>query len=201
MEKNYRYYTVYKPYGVLSQFTAEEGKKGLGSLYDFPKNVYPVGRLDEDSEGLLILTNDKRLDSALLSPKKAKTKTYWCLVEGTPDAAALAKLQSGVTITAKGVLEKVKATKASVMPQPPDIPEREPPVNYTKSETHTWIELQITEGKNRQVRKMTAAIGHPTLRLIRVAIEDLKLVSFQPGSVQQLFPKKMFKLLNLALED
>lgn len=182
---------------MLSQFTAEEGKKGLGSLYNFPKDVYPVGRLDEDSEGLLILTNDKQLNNALLSPKHAKTKTYWCLVEGTPDDAAVKKLQTGVVINAKGQLEKVRATKASLLSHQPDIAERVPPVNYTKSETHSWLELQITEGKNRQVRKMTAAVGHPTLRLIRIGIENLKLVSFEPGSVQQLFPKKIFQLLNM----
>jgi 23S rRNA pseudouridine2457 synthase len=200
VEKNYVYYTVYKPYGMLSQFTAEDGKKGLGELYNFHKSVYPVGRLDEDSEGLLILTNDKRLNTLLLSPKQSKTKTYWCLVEGTPDEAALKKLRSGVVISDKAGMHKAIATKATLMTEPPNIPERVPPVNYTKSPTHSWLEIQITEGKNRQVRKMTAAVGHPTLRLIRVAIENLKLISFEPGTVQQLFPKKIHAMLNIDME-
>lgn len=197
---NHQYFVVYKPYGVLSQFTAEEGKLGLGSLYKFPKTVYPVGRLDEDSEGLIILTNDKRLTTLVLSPKNEKAKTYWCLVEGKPDATALAKLEKGLVVTVKGELHRTKASKAKLLDPIPEIPERNPPVNYTKSSDHTWLELKITEGKNRQVRKMTAAVGHPTLRLIRVAIEDLKLVSFEPGAMQQLFPNKIYKLLNMKME-
>jgi len=195
-----QYFVVYKPYGVLSQFTTEEGKLGLGSLYKFPKAVYPVGRLDEDSEGLIIITNDKHLTTLVLSPKHEKTKTYWCLVEGTPDAAALAKLEKGLVLSDKGQLYKTKVSKAKLLDPAPEIPERNPPVNYTKTPQHSWLELRITEGKNRQVRKMTAAVGHPTLRLIRVGIENLKLVSFEPGAVQQLFPNKIYALLNLKKE-
>ena len=188
---------MYKPYGMLSQFTAEEGKQGLGALHDFPKTVYPVGRLDEDSEGLILLTDDKRLTNALLDPDNEKTKTYWCEVENIPDENALRKLEQGFEINLKGTKHKTKPAKANVLLEKPDVPPRSVPVNYTKAPQHCWLELQITEGKNRQVRKMTAAVGHPTLRLIRVAIENLKLESFEPGWVKRLGGNELYRMLNI----
>lgn len=188
---------MYKPYGVLSQFTAEEGKQGLGSLHEFPKTVYPVGRLDEDSEGLILLTDDKKLTTLLLDPESGKTKTYWCEVEGIPDPDALRRLEQGFEINLKGTKHKTKPAKASVLETVPEIPSRSVPVNYTKAPQHCWLELQITEGKNRQVRKMTAAVGHPTLRLIRVAIENLKLESYEPGWVKKLGGNELYRMLNI----
>lgn len=186
---------------MLSQFTAEEGKQGLGALHEFPKTVYPVGRLDEDSEGLLLLTDDKRLTNILLDPDNNKTKTYWCEVEGIPNDDALRKLEQGFEINLKGTKHQTKPAKAKVLEDVPEIPPRAVPVNYTKAPQHCWLELQITEGKNRQVRKMTAAVGHPTLRLIRVAIENLKLDSFEPGTVKRLGGNVLYRMLNIKRES
>ncbi len=176
-----QYFIIHKPFGVLSQFTDEDGNLGLGSVFNLPKDVYPVGRLDKDSEGLLIITNDKSLNNQLLNPKFMHWRSYWIEVEGRPSAFTMSKLENGVEINLKGKLHKTAPAKVKILHPQPIIIERNPPVNYLKHPERTWIEIKLREGKNRQVRKMTALVGHPTLRLIRVAIEGLQLGELPPG--------------------
>ncbi|GAB4150855.1 MAG: pseudouridine synthase [Ignavibacteriales bacterium] len=185
----YKYYSVYKPYGMLSQFSDEDGRETLKSLYKFPKDVYPIGRLDSDSEGLLILSNDKSLVDLLLNPKNHHEKEYFVQVEGIPDETALKKLAAGVTIKDY----KTLPVKVKVIDEP-ELPERIPPVRFRKSIPTSWISLTITEGKNRQVRRMTASIGFPTLRLVRVRICNLKLNDLKPGEVRELTSAEIGKL-------
>ncbi len=176
---------LYKPYGVLSQFTTpSEGKLGLGSLYDFPKDVYPVGRLDEDSEGLLLLTNDGSANRRLLG--QGIEKTYWVQVEGSIQEADLEPIRRGLTIKVKKESYNTLPARARVLPQVPDLPERNPPIRFRANIPTSWIEVVLREGKNRQVRKMTAAIGFPTLRLVRVRFGSLQLAKTQVGEVVQL---------------
>lgn len=195
MAKKKLYYIIHKPYKVLSQFTEEHGNPGLGSIFNLPKDVYPVGRLDLDSEGLLILTNDKSLNDQLLNPKNAHERTYWVEVEGTPDEATLISLRKGVKIKVSGKEHLTKPAKVQVIQ--PEITEREPPVNYKKHPVRSWLEIKLIEGKNRQVRRMTAKAGHPTLRLVRVAIEELELGNMESGDHVQLSEKSLKRKLNL----
>jgi len=181
----YSYFLVYKPFGVLSQFTTPlDGKLGLGSLYDFPKDVYPVGRLDEDSEGLLLLTNDGSANRRLLG--QGIEKTYWVQVEGSISEADLDPLRKGLTIKVNKELYHTLPARAKVLQEEPALPERYPPIRFRASIPTSWIEVVLREGKNRQVRKMTAAIGFPTLRLVRVRFGKLELNNLQPGEVQVL---------------
>lgn len=192
-----RYFSIYKPYGMLSQFSPEAGKTTLAELYNFPKDVYPVGRLDADSEGLLLLTNDKSLNHFLLNPDFAHSRTYLVQVDGTADEEALAKLISGVTITVSGVAYKTKPAAAKKTEPPLNLPDRNPPVRFRKLIPTSWMELTLTEGKNRQVRKMTAAVGLPTLRLIRTKIEEVTLGDMKPGDVQELQKNEFYKNLKI----
>jgi 23S rRNA pseudouridine2457 synthase len=172
-----RYILFHKPYGVLSQFTSEDGAPGL-SDFGLPKSVYPAGRLDKDSEGLLLLTDDGPLIERLLNPASQKTKTYWVLVERRPSETALEQLRrGGIPIEDY----RTRPAEVQIMEPAPSIPERDPPVRFRKNVQDFWLEIKLTEGKNRQVRRMTAAVGHPTLRLIRVAILNLKLGKLKPG--------------------
>jgi 23S rRNA pseudouridine2457 synthase len=192
-----KYYIIHKPYKILSQFTDENGNSGLGSLYQLPADVYAVGRLDLDSEGLLILTNDKSLNQRLLNPKFKHERTYWAQVEGIPNDEDLLKFTSGFNINlGKGKKHHTLPAKIKILERL-SIEERLPPVNYTKSPQHCWLEIKLIEGKNRQVRKMTAAIGHPTLRLIRSSIERLALANLVSGQIQELGKNKIYELLNL----
>ena len=169
-----RYFLVNKPYDMLSQFTRERPEhRTLADLHDFPKDVYPVGRLDRDSEGLLILTDDKRFNHQLLDPKFAHPRTYAVQLEGEPTGDALARLAAGVTINLKGKQHRCRPVE--VTPLPPAAPPRVPPVRFRKNIPTTWWALTLTEGKNRQVRRMCAAVGYPVLRLIRSAIGELSL--------------------------
>jgi 23S rRNA pseudouridine2457 synthase len=165
-----------KPYGVLSQFTPDHPGQQTLAEFNFPKDIYSVGRLDKDSEGLLLLTNDGQLKNKLLDPKFEHERTYWVQVEGTPDEKALKKLSEGVVI--KGY--KTKKCLVKILDKNPNVADRVPPIRERKNIPTTWIEITLIEGKNRQVRRMTAAVGFPTLRLIRVGhgklnISDLKL--------------------------
>ncbi len=171
-----QYILFHKPYDVLSQFTPEDGARSLAE-FDLPKGVYPAGRLDKDSEGLLLLTDDGPLIEQLLHPRNEKPKTYWALVERVPDEAALQRLRAGLRIEDYTTLP----CKAQLLDPQPQIAPREPPVRVRKSVQDVWMEIQVVEGKNRQVRKMTAAIGHPTLRLIRQSIANLELGALRPG--------------------
>ena len=190
-----RYFIIHKPYKILSQFTTEDGNDGLASLFDLQKDIYPVGRLDLDSEGLLILTNDKALNNRLLNPKFNHCRTYWVEVEGVPNQDSMKLFSSGLEINLKG--KKHMTKKAKIKRLKPDIEERNPPVNYTKHPVRTWLEVSLTEGKNRQVRKMTAAIGHPTLRLVRVRIENIELFPLKSGEIRELSKKVIYNKLNL----
>jgi 23S rRNA pseudouridine2457 synthase len=164
-----------KPYNVLTQFTDKEGRETLAHYIDLPR-VYPAGRLDQDSEGLLLLTDDGQLQHRLSDPRHKMHKTYWVQVEGSPDAAALEALRRGVVIEGR----MTRPAEAHAMEEPKLWP-RHPPIRVRLHIPTTWITLTLTEGRNRQVRRMTAAVGHPTLRLIRYAIGPWTLNALQPG--------------------
>lgn len=191
-----RYFIIYKPFGMLSQFSPEAGHPVLGDLQEFPSDVYPVGRLDRDSEGALLLTNDKRVNHRLLDPKFAHPRTYWVQVEGSITQEALNTLASGVRINLKGKHHQTRPAIASLLSNP-EVPDRDPPVRFRKSVHDCWIELTLTEGKNRQVRKMCAAVGFPCLRLIRVAIGNMQLQPLSTGAVTEWQAKDLMPALGL----
>lgn len=166
-----------KPYGVLSQFTPEGRWQGLKDFIDIP-DVYVAGRLDADSEGLLLLTNDGPLQARISHPRHKMQKTYWVQVEGIPDEAALALLRNGVQLKDGPTLP----AHAQLIAQPTGLWQRNPPVRFRQAIPTQWIALTIAEGRNRQVRRMTAAVGHPTLRLIRAAIGPYALADLAPGT-------------------
>ncbi|GAB2725778.1 pseudouridine synthase [Melaminivora jejuensis] len=166
----------HKPWGVLSQFTAEGRWRGLKDFIDVPR-VHVAGRLDADSEGLLLLTDDGRLQARISDPRHRMAKTYWVQVEGLPDEAALQQLRAGVQLNDGPTLP----AQARRLEPPPALPPREPPIRVRQSIPDCWIELTIHEGRNRQVRRMSAAVGHPTLRLVRVAIGPYRLDGLEPG--------------------
>ena len=165
-----------KPYGVLSQFTPEAGHRALNE-FGFPPDVYAAGRLDHDSEGALLLTDDGRLVKKLLDPKYEHPRTYLAQVDGQITSEALRQLSKGVTI--KGY--RTKPCHAELVVPPDNLWERVPPIRYRAAIPTSWVQLTLIEGKNRQVRHMTAAVGFPTLRLIRVKIGNLALGDLQPG--------------------
>jgi len=167
----------HKPYGVLSQFTPDGSKHRPLADFSFPKGVYPLGRLDAESEGLLLLSDEPGLNTRLLDPKRGHVRAYWAQVERVPDAAALTKLETGLTIGDHRTLP----CRALILDPQPTLPPRDPPIRYRKNVPDTWIELELVEGKNHQVRRMTAAVGHPTLRLIRVRIGRFPLEGLPVG--------------------
>ncbi|MES2695189.1 MAG: pseudouridine synthase [Verrucomicrobiota bacterium] len=174
----------HKPYGVLSQFTPEPGSRWR-ALADFglPKNVYALGRLDADSEGLLLLSDEAGLNSRLLDPKHAHRREYWAQVERVPDAAALRRLaQGGIVLDDYRTLP----CRARLLEPAPAVAPRDPPIRYRKNVPDAWLALELIEGKNRQVRRMTAAVGHPTLRLLRARIGDFSLGDLAPGKWREL---------------
>lgn len=164
-----------KPMNVLSQFTDEGQWRGLKHFIDQP-GIYAAGRLDRDSEGLLVLTDDGRLQARISSPKFKLPKTYLVQVEGVPDDAALLALTTGVKLK-EGLSRAAGAERV----EPPYLWDRDPPVRFRKSVPDSWLKITLREGKNRQVRRMTAAVGHPTLRLIRISVGPWELGSLQPG--------------------
>jgi 23S rRNA pseudouridine2457 synthase len=188
------YFLFYKPYGVLSQFTHEAGYLSLADFGPFPKDVYSAGRLDAESEGLLLLTNDNSIKHHITDPKFEHERTYLVQVEGIPNANALERLQRGVIIEKK----MTKPAQATVLTQEPKLPKRPLPVRYRKNIPTSWIELILHEGRNRQVRKMTAAVGHPTLRLIRTSITFLTIDGLQPGMVRKLRAEEIKRLLDVV---
>ncbi len=168
----------HKPYGVLSQFTSEAGSAWRTlAEFGFPKGVYPVGRLDADSEGLLLLSDEAALNARLLRPENAHAREYRAQVERVPTDAALRELERGVVVQGRRTLP----CRARRLETPTDLPARDPPIRFRKNVPDGWIALELTEGKNRQVRRMTAAVGHPTLRLVRVRIGGLELGGLRAG--------------------
>lgn len=170
-----------KPYGVLSQFTPEGKWRALGEFVTL-KDVYVAGRLDADSEGLLILTDDGKLQARIADPKHKLEKTYWAQVEGVPSEADLQRLRLGITLSDF----TARPAKVRLIDEPPGLWLREPPIRFRAAIPTAWLEIRIAEGKNRQVRRMTAAIGYPTLRLIRAAIGAQTVSNLKPGEWQQI---------------
>ena len=164
-----------KPYGVLTQFTDQEKRTTLACYIPIPE-VYPAGRLDKDSEGLLLLTDDMRFRHAIMHPKFKLEKSYWVQVEGVPNDSALSKLRTGILLK-DGMTRPAKVKIIA----PPPVWERQPPVRFRAAIPTTWLEISLKEGKNRQIRRMTAASGYPTLRLIRFMIGKWQLQDLQPG--------------------
>jgi len=181
---------------MLTQFSGEEFT--LAALGDFPKEVYPVGRLDKDSEGLLLLTDDKALNHQLLNPRFGHQRTYYVQVEGIPTSEALAQLQQGVTIQVDGKAYRTKPALVKLVDPAPILPERNPPIRYRASIPDCWLALTLIEGKNRQVRKMTAAVGFPTLRLVRFSMEKITLDGMEVGEVRELSQELVYRALGLT---
>ena len=181
-----QYYLLYKPFQVLSQFTSEGGKPCLKDIIEVEKDVYPVGRLDYDSEGLLLLTNDTSINHQLLHPSFEHKRTYWVQVDGAITEEAARKLAKGVTINIDGKQYQTKPAKVNLLPDTIEVPDRIPPIRFRKSIPATWASIQLTEGKNRQVRKMFASVGFPVLRLIRAQLGTYTIDKMQPGDLLSL---------------
>jgi len=175
---------LHKPYGFLSQFTPEPGSRWR-TLADFglPHDVYPLGRLDADSEGLLLLSDEPGLNSALLDPQHAHRREYWVQVEGIPTTTALARLAQGGLAVGD---HRTRPCRVRLLDTAPDLPPRVPPVRFRRTVADCWLALELAEGKNRQVRRMTAAVGHPTLRLFRMRIGGFHLGKLAPGKWREL---------------
>jgi 23S rRNA pseudouridine2457 synthase len=188
------YFIIYKPYLVLSQFSAEGDKQTLAGFFDVPKDVYPVGRLDHDSEGLLILTNDKQLNHRLLNPKFEHEREYWVQVDGAVSNDAIEQLKQGVEINIDGKIHRTKNAAVELLNEPV-VPDRNPSIRFRKEIPAPWIRIILKEGKNRQVRKMTAKVGFPTLRLIRYRIEKITIENMQPGDMIEMNQNQVYKLL------
>jgi 23S rRNA pseudouridine2457 synthase len=180
---------------VLSQFTSGDGKQTLADYFAVPNDVYSAGRLDYDSEGLLVLTNDKKLNHQLLNPTFAHEREYWVQVDGAITKEAIHDLQNGVNINVDGKIYRTKKCKVMSFTIPPVVPDRNPPIRFRKSIPTSWIKMILTEGKNRQVRKMTAAVGFPTLRLIRHRIEKCTIDSLKPGEMRILTSGEAYHFL------
>ncbi|MBI4811582.1 MAG: pseudouridine synthase [Ignavibacteriales bacterium] len=180
-----------KPYGVLCQFSNEGRRNTLADYGPFPKDTYPVGRLDADSEGLVLLTNDGLLKHYLLEPKYKHPRTYYVQVERIPSPDALEKLQKGVIIEGRKTLPAI----VKLLNAEPVLPLRPVPIRYRKNVPTAWIEMTLFEGKNRQVRKMTASVGYPTLRLVRISIGSISLGKLNPGESRELTKQEINSLL------
>ncbi len=182
---------LWKPYGTVSRFTPQAGHAGLGSLVPVP-GVWPIGRLDHDSEGLLLLGDDGALAHALTEPACAHPRSYLVQVEGVPERAALSALERGVVVQGR----RTRPARVRRLRAAPALPERPVPIRFRKKIPTCWIELVLVEGRNRQVRRMTAAVGHPTLRLVRAAIGPLRLseLGLAPGAWRRLTPAEERRL-------
>ncbi|HUZ59607.1 MAG TPA: pseudouridine synthase [Hanamia sp.] len=191
------YFIAYKPFNVLSQFSSTDEKPTLKHFFEVPSNVYPVGRLDYDSEGLLILTDDKKLNQLLLDPIHKHEREYWVQIEGEISQHAIEKLQQGILININGKMIQTKKCKVEKFLSSPPVDERKPPIRFRKTIPDCWIKIILTEGKNRQVRKMTAAMGYPTLRLIRYRIEKITLSQLHSGEMKTITKQELYNLLKI----
>ena len=191
-----RYILFYKPYNVLTQFSDNDPGRTRRSLKDYipVPDVYPVGRLDRDSEGLLLLTDDGLLQHKLSDRKYHHPRTYWVQVERIPDEPALNQLRQGVDIQDY----RTRSVKVHLMPQAPQLPPRDPPIRFRKNIPTAWLEMTLTEGRNRQVRRMTAAVGFPTLRLVRIQVSHLNLEGLEPGQWRDLTNSELEHLQRLC---
>lgn len=198
MKSKKKYYVFNKPFNVLSQFTRESGHQSIADFFFIDlKDVYPVGRLDKDSEGLLILTNDKQLNKLILSPKAKKSKKYFAQVEGVFSKQASQAIRKGVKITVDKKPYQTQGASAKKIDPPKYLWERNPPVRFRKEIPTSWVEVVLEEGKNRQVRKMLAAVGFPVLRLIRSSIEQLGLNQIAPGDIQEYHQQEFYRKLGI----
>ena len=191
------YYLFNKPYGVLCQFTDAAGRRTLKDFGPFPPDVYSVGRLDMDSEGLLLLTNDHELNHRFTDPHFGHLRTYLVQVEGTVTPGALARLRSGVSFQGKST----RPAGARLLESEPALPPRIPPIRYRKNIPTSWIEITLSEGRNRQVRKMTASVGFPALRLVRIGFGGFLLGEMKPGEVKALAEGEVEKLRRNAMKS
>ena len=189
-QRSRQYILFFKPYGVLCQFTGGAGRQTLRDFGPFPADTYPVGRLDFDSEGLLLLTNDNELNHRLTDPKFQHPRTYLVQVEGRPAPAAIARLREGVVVQGK----KTRPAEVNPCANEPELPPRNPPIRYRKSIPTSWIVITLREGRNRQVRRMTAAVGYPTLRLVRTHIGNLSLEGLKAGQSRELSVEEVHQL-------
>jgi 23S rRNA pseudouridine2457 synthase len=187
------YLLLYKPYGVLCAFTDPEGRPTLADYVAVP-DVYAAGRLDLDSEGLLLLTNDGWLIHRIGHPRYTHPKTYLVQIERVPDPKALEALQKGVPVKGR----RTAPAQVEMLKEAPDLPPRSKPIRYRKSVPTAWLRLVLTEGRKRQVRRMTAAVGHPTLRLVRVSIGPLALGGLAPGAWRELTAEELWELRNMV---
>ena len=185
-QHSYWYIKFFKPYGVLSQFTDGDGRPTLGDFISEP-DVYAVGRLDRTSEGLMLLTDDGHLNHRLTHPRYEHPKTYVVQVEGIPDPLALTQLQQGVEV--KG--QKTRPAEVKRLTDPPELPQPPEPVLSRAGMVTTWLQIILREGRKRQIRRMTAAVGHPTIRLVRIAIGPLRVGDLSPGDSQTLQPVEL----------
>ncbi|ACT94199.1 pseudouridine synthase [Dyadobacter fermentans] len=191
----FQYFLIYKPFNMLSQFSREGDHQTLADLgFTFAKDIYPVGRLDADSEGLLLLTNDNFLKTKLLEPRNRHTRTYYVQVEGEVTDEACRQLSAGVSISINGKQYKTLPAEIAKIAEP-ELPERNPPIRFRKNIPTSWLSVTLREGKNRQVRRMTAAVGFPTLRLVRwsigkISLADKKINFPNPGDVWEVTPKE-----------
>lgn len=191
----FRYILFHKPYDVLSQFSGAENRKTLKDFIPV-SGVYPVGRLDRDSEGLMLLTDDGPLQHRLTDPRFRHPRTYWAQVEGVPDEQAIRQLAAGVLIQGY----RTQPAKTRLLRRQPELPPRNPPIRFRANIPTSWIEITLTEGRNRQVRRMTAAAGYPTLRLVRVAIGELRLAELNPGCWRELSRAELARIRELAAQ-
>ncbi len=183
-----------KPYGVLSQFQPEDPTRRSLAEFGFPPRVYPIGRLDADSEGLLLLSDEPDLNARLLHPRHAHAREYWVEVERVPSTRALRDLERGVVTQGRRTLP----SRARILEPPPAIAPRVPPIRVRKSVPTCWIAIELVEGKNRQVRRMTAAVGHPTLRLVRVRVGAFELGDLAPGEWRELSAADRARVLSTS---
>jgi 23S rRNA pseudouridine2457 synthase len=180
-----------KPFGVLSKFTPDDSAHRTLAEFGIPPRVYPIGRLDADSEGLLMLSDEAALNDRLLHPRHAHAREYWVEVERLPSRQALDDLERGVVIQGR----PTEPCTARILEPPPDLPPRVPPIRVRKSVPTCWIAIALTEGRNRQVRRMTAAVGHPTLRLVRVRIGRFEIGDLAPGRWRELSSTERARVL------